>query len=970
MDTKIVADKILKQQPDFIKDTPLDNFFQDLDNILFTPLVEFQEFTAFNDVSIYAYLNFKNNNDFVTALLKYLDKLHALVLNNQKIIRNANSNLLPISLYDMKYVDSLLNLIIIHGIDGNMPSDCRISLDSKRLTHFKKEDKRFEIPKDHVFNIDTLVSVINKFYDILVAKSDDPNDPDYLRSIILKGPTYTNIFLGVLTLILKDETEYEKILKEIESLQETYSLFQMYTLLTQTITNSMIKKRVINLLSILPIRREDDGLMSLVDFILGVRENEDIDIEKMSRINQILLSKPPNDISNAVYLQKIFKQIYDALTFINRPILISCINSVVKDFFLRNKRIVRDFLFKKIYQILFNSPTKAHSSKDLNDMINVLISLSKNSSIDLVYDLVYGLDGQQFFQNLWIYALFLKQNQKLDPIVANNLRKDNVGPYYEVILSLMKSFLFILNKYDVLEYLSLNLLNSSHENWEYCIDLETQLPFISITDKQNVTINDMAIKKEHLGDSMNAMSKIFHDMDVSVELFIQFLILNDNEDSTKNLFLTVLKRWVKKTSYMNPNDKKTLTDDLDLQSNNLMILLDMKLLEKMNKDLKSDLIKNINDILNVISDMLGYATKTQNNDNEIELADSDDDRDGDSDSDDEDDSNTNDDSAAPLFDIVLQLLESVLEESPVNQLLNNKAALKSIRKKLLIINTTKTRKLQSEIDDILNNIIRSENSNLTDSNDVEAQDHEKLDKALRNLADPLVPIKVHGIKELLGLVETRSNVISVDRVIKLYLQYIRNPDPFIFLNVIKSLSLLCQTERDSTLIKLIEFYQNKKKKNGLDDVLKVGEVFINYVQQENELFQGKYADLIIDICLEKVREHNNLDNRIRMSAMSILGICLQVNAKGISNRIGEMLDCVFGILQLEIDNVSKKDDTFIMRRSAVHLIYDLIYNSGLSLLPEKYNIDQLRTLLEYLRGNEKDFLVCEQIEQVLNLMVE
>lgn len=197
-------------------------------------------------------------------------------------------------------------------------------------------------------------------------------------------------------------------------------------------------------------------------------------------------------------------------------------------------------------------------------------------------------------------------------------------------------------------------------------------------------------------------------------------------------------------------------------------------------------------------------------------------------------------------------------------------------------------------------------------------------------------------------------------------------DPFIYLNVIKGLTTLCELEPETILPLLAEFYANKKKKNRLDDVLKVGEVFINYIQRQNELFQGKLAYLIIDTCLSIVRPNDSkpLDNRWRMSSMSILGMCLQINARGVSDRIRDMLDCVFGILQLEQpqNHLKDKDDSFLMRRSAVHLIHDLLYSTGFDLLPFEYNYDKLKTLLSYVRDQDEDYMVCEQIDKLLTVL--
>lgn len=978
MSSSVIGEKqsvkdILKNGPEFVNDTALDRFFEQINNDLFKPLIELQKQEG-NKLTAFEYLKFANNHEFVSKLLDYLDTLHSLVLENQIKITENGTELLPISLHDMRYVDSLINLILIHGIDTNIFSDMRIPMDAKRLTQFKEDDKRYEIPHDYVIRPQILRLVIDRMCNILLDTRNNKEKDDYLRSIIIKGPAFTNIFLGTLALIILKEDRFKSKLNKLEDIQETYKLFSMYTLLNETVANKAVKVRVIEKLSTLVIRRENDGLLSLIDFILGVRENEDIDEEKMNRINQIILSRPPSKISNLEYLKKLFEQIYDALTYTNRPIVVTCVNNIIRSFSSRNKRILRDFLFKPIYEVLLNRPMKDHSVKELNDVINVVISLSKNPDPEVIHDLVSFVDKKIFFITLWTYALFLKKNQKIDPLVANNVRKDNIGPYYEVILSLMKSLLFILDDYEILDYLSCSLLTSGHEGWEYKIDLESQLPYINVVDKKmsGELLNLTASSASVTGDKMNKMSVLFQDMDISIDLFMEFLKLLDNEEYIKDLFLGALKRWVKQTineSESGDNKQSLISESEEAQNRNLRILSDLKLLEKMNDNFKSGLVRSVKDILEVIDDLLDmYLNERKKSISEDSDKDSDDDED---DSDDEeyessDEANAN---MNPL-DFILELFNMIVDRTASGVLHQNKPLLLQISDKLEKAKTTAAITTVTTLNLVLQKI-ETDSKNDPAYIDNDNDEHERLDKALRNVSDPLVPIKVHGLMELRQFVESGSTIIATDRVIKLHLQYLKNPDPFIYLNVIKGLSSLCQYQPDTTLVTLVDFYRDIKQRNKMDDILKVGEVFINYIQIENELFQGEYANMIIDICLEKIQKHSKIDNRLRMSAMSILGVSLQVNAKGISSRITEMLDCVFGILQLEratpdsTKTGSVKDDTFLMRRSAVRLVYDLFYNFDSTFLPEKYSIERIITLLEYVKQKDNDYLVCEQIDQVI-----
>ncbi|EJS44203.1 YMR185W [Saccharomyces arboricola H-6] len=952
---------ILNKKPQFTEKTPLDVFFEDLDNNIITPINEAEPELA-SGSSVYSALKCADNSEFVVLLLQNFKKLHNQVLEQQKTLAQRESNLLPISLHDVKYVDELINLLIIHGIDANLPPTMKIPLDSKRLNAFKKGEKntRYETPQGHTTNSDTLSQVVTMFYNILETETSS----DHLRKIILKGSAYANVFLSLIALNLQFPNKFtSEMITKLENSQETYTLFGMYTLLVETIQDREAREIILPKLTTLTLRRPENGLISLIDFVLGVRDAEDIDAEKFNRVYQILMSKPKM-MTNLQYLTELFRQIYDGLTFVNRPILIACLNGLILKFYMRNKKIVHDFLFQKVYSIIFNCPLLDHSEKELNDVINVLISLSKNSSKDLLDSLVTGYpnsDGTsgRFFLNIWIYALFLKKSQKLDPLKISelsisedersdikNLTNQPSSNYYQVILSLLKSLMVITDNYQDLNFLSLNLLNFEHEKWKFLINLDTQLPYISAKNTKSVEL------LPETGLQRTKVSKFFQDMDLSVDLFMEFLVLLNDKEESKILFLETLKRWVHHTK---KSEKKSSTslDGVSEVSNDALVLMDLKILERMDKQFKSSIVSKPKDVLIVVDQLIDIVQETQE-----EEVDSDDEEERT-----EDPESIND----SAFKTILQLLSTVLSESTSSVLLQISHTLESIFRKLQSFNPKypEVDILLTSIDDILRNKHTTEingNTEMEIDNDI-------LDKAMTNLNDLLVPIKTRGLVELRHLVEKKSPVISSEKVLQIHMDYLKNSDPFIYLNVIKGLTALCELKPETTLPSLVEFYANKKNKNKLDNVLKVGEVFINYIQRQNQLFQGKFAYMIVDTCLGIVVPDKKapLDNRWRMSAMSILGVCLQANARGLSDRIHDMIDCAFGILQLEQPrkHLEGKDDSFLMRRSAVHLINDLLYSTGLEMLPPEYTYNKLKTLLSYVHEQDEDYLVCEQVEKLL-----
>lgn len=262
-------------------------------------------------------------------------------------------------------------------------------------------------------------------------------------------------------------------------------------------------------------------------------------------------------------------------------------------------------------------------------------------------------------------------------------------------------------------------------------------------------------------------------------------------------------------------------------------------------------------------------------------------------------------------------------------------------------------------------------SNGAAQNSKKENDEERLTKAIASLADPLVPIRAHGLAELRNLVLQHTKVITIEKVVNIHLEFLSNEDPFLYLNVIKGLTYLIEVDSSGkTLEQLFDKYQSRRTK--LDLCLRLGEVFINYVQVRNELVTEPQMSRLVDLCLEKIRVNSStaraVDDRLRMSALSILGICIKSNVDAITDsRMRDIFDCVFGVLQLETSEPNS-----ILRRAAIHLVHDyLISKLGDSdqemhvTLPEPYTVEKLTATLDYLKLHDNDYLVHQQCSTIV-----
>lgn len=912
---------LLEKEPQFSRDTPLDNAFKNLFDLIISRVPSLK---SYDD------LGFEDNQSFVRSLLQQFTKIHTVTREEQ---RNKPGDLIPVSLHDLWYLEVLVRLIICHGIDANLPRDMRVQACSN--------EAGFTIPSSHKADLDTLVLVVDTLYPICIE--DVKSDDDYIRSVMIKGPLYPEIIVGALALFVSSKSQkYANYTDELEKVQTTYGLFTIYPSLVHSVKDPSAHALLLEKLSSLPVRRPD-GVLNLLDFVTGARENEQIDVEKIKRFTQLLVAKPKK-MTSIEYFNGLFQQVREQLSFINRPVVITCLNDLITTIYFKNARIIHDFLFKQIYHTLFNDPVRDRSYSELNDTINALISLSKNSSKEVIDALTTGYDANKFYVNLWIYALFLRKNQGVKPLVydsSGNEIKQETSTYYNVILTLLKSFVVVTGNYDALNTIALNLINFEHPQWRFTIDLETRLASMSIKDKHDKVIKDLALLHEQRPSSV----ELFDDMNTAVELFIVFLKLIGNSEVTKNFFLNVLSRWVKSST---GQANSFLGDD---RVDSALVLIDLKILEQMNKEFTSDIVKKPADVLVVIEELLDYLAKEVQEEEQISLT-------GEDSDDEADENRTMNENSSHVFGLLMELLSAILDEASNAELWAAKSSLEQIRDKLKSLNDPRYEKYEAKVSRMLLKYLAN-----NDSFSVSYHTDERFNTVMEQLSDPLEPIKVQGLTGLSALIKEGDANVSKSKARNLFLRHLKDPDPFVYLNAVKGLALLCEVDQQETINLLLKMYLNIDGKGKLDDILKIGEVFTRYIQRQNEAFLGSDAEAIVDACLLMIRQQNTLDNRIRMSAISIVGMCLRTNSRGIQSKIPPILDCVFGILQLETE--TKNKNTHVVRRAAIHLVLDLLWDDGILLLPERYNRSKLITLLDYTKDQDDDPLVREYADDIL-----
>lgn len=887
--------------PQLSRETALDKIFRELSEFITIDDKEPKDAIA----QLYAKLDGDSNNrvDQINAVLaksfEFVSKIQDYSLRKEAQNKASGDpekvNLITISLHDMKYFNELMNLIIVQGIYPCLPTGVGIPLEQRRLKSFNIRSKLFRFEK--VPNgLETLQKIV-KYFEVVFDKGGDVKD------LLLKGSGLTDI-LTALTVLVSVDPSFKSAFQKFENKSDTYNLFNIYTILLQTTRIPRYQAFLSERLTSITVHREN-GVMSLIDFVVGIRDDEDVNIDKFNNVNRILIAKP-KDMTSVEYFTKLFNQIYEILVFINRPVMSSVVVNFIRVLYSKNKRIIHDFLFKKIWNILspdtsnFKQGETVVEAKELNDAINVLISLTKETSPEFLNELF-----SKIILNLWAYMFYLKK-KKLE--------------YYSIISNIMVSFFTITSNNDFLENTLLNLIKSGGDDWKFETNLENKLS---------------SIVKSSILDKNLSSEEIFDDLDIGLEIIVE-LFKNLNNDIVRTQFLTVLNRWISKQN----------NDNLLDQENPFIILIDLKFLEKINDQFRDALLNKPEDVLLVVRNLL-TTRSTQNSLKKEETN-----EEVDSDDEDEDD----EDIANPgNLNILLELLSAIISETNPIELTRHKHTLKEISQILIKFSSDKhCQALHKRIEDFLSD----EKHTVNNGDDEKTKDKELLEKAITSMNDPLIPIRAHGLYLLRQLIVKRSPVISLDFVIELHIVQLHDSEPFIYMNVIKSLSELIEFDKDATVDFLCDFYTKKEEK--LDDKLKIGEVILNFISKTGELFTGPLADKLVAKTLGVIQNFEE-DNRLRMSAMSLIGQALRTNAIGLEKFIKDALDCSIGILELEKE--------VIMKRSAVVLISDLISFGGLDIVPRGYG-EKLKTVLSYVKVNADDYLLVEQIDKVLEIIDE
>ena len=303
--------------------------------------------------------------------------------------------------------------------------------------------------------------------------------------------------------------------------------------------------------------------------------------------------------------------------------------------------------------------------------------------------------------------------------------------------------------------------------------------------------------------------------------------------------------------------------------------------------------------------------------------------------------------------------------------------------------------------------------------------------ALSYLQDPLVPVRAHGLHLLRELILSSSPVINIQNTLAQLINQLKDDDSFVYLNIVKCLSALTERHSGTVTRMLVEAYlddddgkgggEGGKEKLSLDERLRLGEALLATVQRLGGALVGETARVVGEGMItivsrrrtrrqrpsdpseewdtntqddeeEEEEEDEALtshaaqvltswpstneteDQRMRTSALSILGAAIETNPTGLGQRIiSDALDVCMSILTLET-----AVGAAILRRAAVVCVCGIlkalvglgedgdgeVWREGVWEVV-KGRIVEIRRVVGYLLVTDGDGLVREQARVVI-----
>ncbi|KAK9469788.1 hypothetical protein V1512DRAFT_257019 [Lipomyces arxii] len=885
---------------------------------------------SFGSKSEHSDLLANDTDDDTLTVIHYFIDLVQQIDEASKEDQKKNGDIFTVSLGDIRLLNAFIDLIVIQYIYPNLSPGVGIPLE-KRLKNMPP-NKIIHISK----RLDILRYVVDSFVDVVKSEDD-------IADILMGGQYSTDIISGLMELAYgpnaaaESKLIYSHVFTDFLSRIETYTLISYLTMLTHQSTPFWCSQIIVRLLAMIPVSRPSDGVKALIEYIGGLREDEQISIEKLQRVSKIL-SAVPKGVRPTLYFSHVGEQLLAILMSSQKGLLVSSTVQVVDTMRKTRGSVVKDFIFQPLILSFVPSSdtirtktevivTDLDLTKALTGVLNIVRNLTTESNEELLAPIFYSL---------WALECFQRKSKR----VYDSTR--------DLLLTYIKLGDSAKKIADLIEHVRCDL----EFEWRYGSGENGQVEI----RKSGRTYTELAAEE----DVLSGLGGV-EMLDQRVELLLQLI---DNLDKTalQSVFVATVRRWLGKRG--------------DTNSDPFIVFVDVRILEGMLDKHKAEVIYSPTEIISLVSSILDeYISSLREKEDEKILAKPISEQlssiaiaqeESDADSDDEDEEKEQTDTDQEAVSIALSLLSAIVSESLLGAggrlTKQDERVLRSFGPTLQYISEHASGSVLSSASTLSALLNETEISLASTGASQLSQSQQQYQQAILNLKDPLVPIRAHGLHQLRTLVLSKDPIIKITEVLRLYLSVLNDEDSFVYLNCIKGLQTLTDIYGIQVIKSLIERYTAAGKSPTLDERLRIGEAILRTVQRLGDALGGQNAKVITRAMIKTVIDRK-LDTRLRSSALSILGMACETNPVGLEASAKDSIECALGVLTFETT-----EDKAILRRAAVVLIGSMLKGvQDLQDFSGEVSREVVRSM-RYVRTVDKDAVVRVQAGNVLDIV--
>lgn len=266
----------------------------------------------------------------------------------------------------------------------------------------------------------------------------------------------------------------------------------------------------------------------------------------------------------------------------------------------------------------------------------------------------------------------------------------------------------------------------------------------------------------------------------------------------------------------------------------------------------------------------------------------------------------------------------------------------------------KSNKISEHAKSLMNEIIniiklRSSSQKFYDMS-VDPNRESEFDKALKDLTDPMLPVRGHGIIALTKLIENSDSeaVAKKDVILYLFQENLKHEDSFIYLATVNGVCSLAIHFPQKVLEILVQEFIDMPQRTTTGEIApetraKLGEILVKTTRALGDMAPA-YKTLLVNAFLCGTRDPDPL---VRSSSLSCLGELCKVLGFKIGNLITEILYCIGCIIKTDKDHQCRRAGVMVATLLLRGLGKDMLTSLGNDLVI-------LYRGLIHLRDNDDD----------------